>query len=512
MSISSIIAVAIAAAIFTYFVRRRIPLPPGPAKLPFIGNLLIAPTTYQWEKYANWSKEFGSDIIHLQVMGTSIVVLNSYKAVQEILNQRSAFSSSRHVSIMVNKLMGWNFALGFVPYGNNWRSRRRAFWQEFNPSKSLNHRPTQLRCAKRLLQKIFDEPTEFAHHCRYVTASSVIEVSYGLVTQSTSDPTIATADKALDRLNEVAITGTCLVDYLPILQYIPSWFPGATFRRYAESGLAEVTDMINIPYARVREQIVRGGDMPVSVITRAYLRDDSIFDDPEKEAILKDVASGVYAAGADTTPSPLINFIAAMVLFPEVQTKAQVELDSILSSTRLPTFEDRPSLLYTQAIMWESLRWKPVLPLGIAHLMTADDIYNGYFLPKNSLLFPNVWAIFRDEAIFPRPDRFMPERFITPDGRINQKLTEIVDFGFGFGRRICPGRFFARDSVWLWISSMLTVFNINAAKDKNGNDILPDPEIEPLFVTRVKPFTCDIQVRSKGAEKLICASDLTDGE
>ncbi|KAJ8462540.1 hypothetical protein ONZ45_g17894 [Pleurotus djamor] len=510
MSLSLAVLVLVAGATFIVSLRRRIsalPLPPGPTKLPLIGNLLVAPTKYQWEQYVQWSEEFGSDVIHLQVLRTSVLVLNSYESVQEILNRRSALSSSRPVSIMANKLMGWEFDFGFIPYGNTWRVRKRAFWQEFNPANSFNHQPTQLKCAKRLLRDLLEAPEQFAHHCRYITASSVIEVAYGVPTQRTDDPSIATADKALHRLNEAGITGSYLVDNLPILQYIPSWFPGAGFRRYAAIGYAEVMDMINIPYSRVRDQLIRGEDAPSSIVTRAYMRDESILEDPEKESVIKDIASVTYAAGADTSPSALVNFIAAMVLFPEVQTKAQAELDSVLSSNCLPTYDDQPSLLYTQSIIW-----KPVLPLGIAHLMMTDDVYNGYFLPKDSVLFPNVWAIFRDESIFPKPDRFMPERFLTADGKINQKLTEIVEFGFGFGRRMCPGRFFARDSIWLWISSMLTVFDIKAAKDEHGNDILPDPEIEPLFVTRVKPFTCKIQVRSKEAERLIRNLDFEDAD
>lgn len=76
------------------------------------------------------------------------------------------------------------------------------------------------------------------------------------------------------------------------------------------------------------------------------------------------------------------SFIYAMAVFPEVQRKAQQEIDKVIGRERFPTFEDWESLPYTEAIMREILRWKPVLPLGVAHRVTEDDIYKGYLIPK----------------------------------------------------------------------------------------------------------------------------------
>ncbi|KAJ8474422.1 hypothetical protein ONZ45_g15956 [Pleurotus djamor] len=76
--------------------RTRVPLPPGPKKLPIIGSLLVAPMEYQWVKYSEWSKEYGSDVIYLEVAGNSIVVLHSLESITEILNRRSAINPSSH--------------------------------------------------------------------------------------------------------------------------------------------------------------------------------------------------------------------------------------------------------------------------------------------------------------------------------------------------------------------------------------------------------------------------------
>jgi cytochrome P450 len=71
-----------------------------------------------------------------------------------------------------------------------------------------------------------------------------------------------------------------------------------------------------------------------------------------------------------------------MTICPDAQRKAQEELDVIVGSDRLPDYEDWDSLPYTEALLREVLRWRPVLPLGVAHAITDDDVFKGYLIPK----------------------------------------------------------------------------------------------------------------------------------
>ena len=80
-------------------------------------------------------------------------------------------------------------------------------------------------------------------------------------------------------------------------------------------------------------------------------------------------------------------FLAAMVLFPEVQRKAQAELDAHVGPGRLPDFGDYDSLVYVRAVALEALRWNPVAPLGLPHKVAADDEYMGYRIPKGTIVF-----------------------------------------------------------------------------------------------------------------------------
>ena len=101
----------------------------------------------------------------------------------------------------------------------------------------------------------------------------------------------------------------------------------------------------------------------------------------------------MYAHQLIQTFSTLQSFFVAMSLFPEVQRKAQAELDSVVGPNRLPEYSDREALPYINAIVKEALRWQPVLPLSLPHYTMEDMEYSGYFIPKGTVLMPNSWCV-----------------------------------------------------------------------------------------------------------------------
>ena len=80
-----------------------------------------------------------------------------------------------------------------------------------------------------------------------------------------------------------------------------------------------------------------------------------------------------------------------MMVFPDIQRKAQEEIDRVIGQDRLPTFKDRNNLPYIEATVKEVLRWHPVAPMGLPHTSTEDDICEGYLIPKGAMLLPNIW-------------------------------------------------------------------------------------------------------------------------
>lgn len=187
-----------------------------------------------------------------------------------------------------------------------------------------------------------------------------------------------------------------------------------------------------------------------------------------------------------------------MTLYPEAQRKAQDEIDRVIGLNRLPSFEDRPSLLYVEALVKEVLRWHPIAPMGFPHVALSDDIYNGMLIPKGATLIPNVWLFAHDEAYYKNPESFSPERFLGDNPEMDPRM-----FVFGFGRRICPGKDFADESIFLAVAMSLAVFNIQKARDDMGNIIEPNVEFTSGVVSKARDFPYDIRPRSDGAERLI---------
>ena len=125
----------------------------------------------------------------------------------------------------------------------------------------------------------------------------------------------------------------------------------------------------------------------------------------------------------------------AMVLHPEVQAKAQAEMDLVLGRGNLPTFADQESLPYLAAVMNEVFRWQVVAPFGVPHMSTADDEYRGYLIPKGTIVIANAHQMLNDEDVYPEPSAFNPERFLK-DGKIDLSVRSPMIAAFGFGRRI----------------------------------------------------------------------------
>ncbi|KAJ7146915.1 hypothetical protein C8R44DRAFT_758485, partial [Mycena epipterygia] len=116
------------------------------------------PTGRVWETYKNWSLKYNSDIIHLDLAGTSVIVLSSWEATDDLLEKRSSIYSDRLKSTMLMDLMGWTFILPIMPYGDTWRTSRRLFSQEFNVISSRNFRPKEVAAPHGLLRRIHHTP------------------------------------------------------------------------------------------------------------------------------------------------------------------------------------------------------------------------------------------------------------------------------------------------------------------------------------------------------------------
>lgn len=474
---------------------RRKPTPPGPES-PWLGfGQPFVPASSPWFTYQEWQKLYG-DIVFYYAFGSPVAVINSAKVADDLLDKRGAVYSSRPLRTMSRELMGWTWSLAGMPYGSDWRKYRTAFQKHFNPRATTRYEPLQLKEVQTFLRNLRRTPDNYYHHMRRNAAALVMKINYDHDIADEGDYYVALADRAMNTLVKVLLHGSYAVDNLPILKYVPSWFPGAEFKKQAKEWRKDSTAMLEKPFEMVKRRMAEGIAGPC--ITTIELEDAGKEKTIDVQMI-QGITAVSYAAGADTTVAAIMSFIRAAMNDPSIQRKAQEEIDRIVGSDRLPTFEDRNAMPYVTGIVWESLRWNPVAPLALTHRTTADDVYGGYYIPKGTTVIPNVWGMLHDETKYPDAFKFNPERYADEKKNAQLGINELPQIAFGFGRRVCPGRWLALDTVWVTIASTLAVYNIEKPKDANGIVIEQPLEFTGAAVSRPKDFKCSFVPRSADA-------------
>ncbi|THH01737.1 hypothetical protein EW026_g988 [Hermanssonia centrifuga] len=316
-------------------------------------------------------------------------------------------------------------------------------------------------------------------------------VAYGIKVSGMDNEYVQITHMAMSSLTLTKRPGIFWVDYFPFLRHVPAWVPGATGRKLSNFAKPLVYAMRDRPYAAVKSDYLNGTAEPsiarmmMEALDAGYSDNMDLYS--EQEQIKKDALGVAYAGGFETSSSATLVFFLAMAMYPDVQKKAQAELDRVIGEGRLPSFEDYQSLPYIQAVILEILRWMPVVPMGVVHRVMVEDEYKGYRIPKGALMIPNVWAMAHDPKDYPCPEQFNPERFIT-DGTLDTNVRDPSTIAFGFGRRVCPGRHLAKDTLFLTIASTLYVYDIEAALDEERKPYALRAEQTTAFLSQVFLF------------------------
>ncbi|GAP89566.1 putative cytochrome P450 oxidoreductase [Rosellinia necatrix] len=384
------------------------------------------------------------------------------------------------------------------PYNKTHRLHRKLAHVMIGTQKTVEpYLNLQEKEAHRFLFRVLQQPEKLLDHIRTEAGAVILKIIYGYTVETHNlDPLVHLVDVTIENFGVSTLPGEWYVDIIPALKYVPGWMPGTRWKKTARKWRAILVETLEKPLEFARQQIAKGDKTKsfISEIHREY--GDKL--SPEYEHALKWVAFSMYAAGADTTVSTISSFYLAMTLFPEVQRRAREEIDRVIGTGRLPAFGDRESLPYVDAVVKEAWRWHPVTPMGIAHRTTADDMINGYYIPKGATILTNIWWFTHDPAVYPNPSAFDPSRYLGPNPQ-----PDPANHIFGYGRRICPGRYLGTSSVWLTISRSLAVFDIRKSLDESGREVEPHVGFSPGLVSRIEPFQATIKPRSAKHEALI---------
>ncbi|KAI0300590.1 cytochrome P450 [Multifurca ochricompacta] len=469
-------------------------LPPGPRGIPLLGNVLQLRSA-QWLSFMKWKQEFG-DVFYLSAAGQPIVVLNTQKVAADLLDRRAGIYSDRPRNIVAAQILCGGLAMVFQNYGTLWRKMRKASHEGLSKSVVESFKTPQLNEA----------------HLRRTTASMVMSITYDTPPiVSELDSRVKAVNDFVARLTRAALPGAHLVEFFPWMMYIPRRF--AKWKREAEYWYERDSAMFQDLFNSVGEKLSKGIDRPSLVAT--LIKDADRYGlSPRENSWL---AATMYAAGAETTSAVMAWWMLAMVTYPEVQKRAQAELDNVVGRTRIPSFSDIQHLPYIRAMVKEALRWRPVDPVGLPHLSTEDDWYNGMFIPKGSIMMANVWHLNRDPEIYGADAaHFNPARFLDREGELAPCPPETKEEGhvtYGFGRRVCVGKHVANNSLFIDIAMMLWACKIEPGKDEYGHVVPIDVDgwVEDGLVVRPIPFKADVSPRFPEAPALLAEElDLQD--
>ncbi|EJD02108.1 CyP450 monooxygenase [Fomitiporia mediterranea MF3/22] len=463
------------------------------------------PLNQPWETFTQWGKDYG-EVVHVHVFNQSIIIVNTAKAANDLFEKRSSIYSDRPRLPLLGELTGFDWVFALMVYGDLWKKYRKLFISKFGPGTVQMFNPAQDYASTKLLELLLDRPEEFEDHVRLHIVQQILMSVYGFAPDSRNDDFVVLAERALNAISDLARPGAFLVDAFPFLKKIPSWVPGQFYHKMAEQLKSDVQGMRDVPIVETKDMMANG-TLPVPCYVSELLekqeREKNEKFDPELENIIRDTGTIAYGAGSDTCVAALNAFFLAMALNPEVQRKAQAEIDSVVGSARLPTQTDRKDLPYTTAVMKELLRWHVIAPQSLPHMLKEDDVYEGYYLPKGAIVLGNTWGILHDPEVYPEPMEFKPERYINAAGQLECSSNDPSKFAFGYGRRYCPAFYYTEDALHLALARILATFDIGLAKDKNGA-VIPSVHLPTSgIISHPTSFKCSIAPRSQEAVALI---------
>ncbi|KAG5938821.1 hypothetical protein E4U53_007933 [Claviceps sorghi] len=500
-------------SIVLYYPRSRskssLRLPPGPRGLPIVGNVFGLPPP-DIPEYQHWLKlkDTYGPISSVTIFGTTLVILHSQEAVQELLVKKSSKTSARPAFHFAD-MCGLGGLTPNTTSGPVHRQHRKLIHQVMG-TKLLAEQfaPVQDVESKRLLLRAMNDPVRLIDHIKTEAAAIILKIVYGYSIESHKvDPLVVGIEHGMDVFCKTVLPFSWAVDIVPQLRHLPSWLPGVSFHKIARQWARFSRGMVDVPYDFVKQQISRGTFRPSYVAH--YLRQDGgkagerRVLNQEDEDVIKKSAAILFGGGSDTTVSSLSSLLLALVLYPDVLRRAQKEIDEVVGSDRLPGFQDRDRLPYVDAVVKETHRWMPVVPIGTTHVTEEEMIYSGYRIPKGAFILPSIWWFMHDPETYANPSDFNPDRFLEPRNEPDPK-----DHIFGYGRRICPGRHLADDNMYLTISRLIATFDVTRKLDEQGRPLEIKRGATAGLVSHPAPFPYNIAPRSAKHAELIQATEM----
>ncbi|PWA46111.1 cytochrome P450 [Artemisia annua] len=466
---------------------------PGPTGLPVLGLVFIFTSKVTHRLLDKLSTTFNAKkLMSFSIGMTRFVIASHPDTAKEILNS-TAFAD-RPIKESAYSLL-FHRAMGFAPYGEYWRNLRRISATHLFSNKRVAgfesvRKDIGLKMVKKVLISMecngFVEVKKMLH---YGSLNNVMMTVFGKCYEDFSE----NGDGF--ELEKMVSEGYELLsifnwsDHFPII----GWFDLQGVRKRGKCLVSKVNVFVGniIKEHRVRRaensgaEDVCGGDF-VDVLLD--LESENKFSDDDMIAVLWEM----IFRGTDTVAILLEWILARIVMHPDIQARAQAEIDSVVGSGRGVTDADLPNLPYLHAIVKETLRVHPPGPLlSWARLAIHDTQVGPHMVPAGTTAMVNMWAITHDEKIWAEPEVFNPDRFMNED--VSVMGTDLRLAPFGAGRRVCPGKTMGLATVELWLAQLLQNCTwVGAGSDPNDVDL---SECLKMSLEMKKPLVCKAAAR-----------------
>lgn len=433
-------------------------LPPGPPGWPVLGNLFDL-GTMPHRTLAGLRNQYG-DIVWLNLGAVSTMVILSAKAATEFFKNHDLSFAERSVTEIMRVHDYDKGSVALAPYGPYWRVLRRLVTVDMLVHKRIKEtEPIRSKCVNAMLVWIEEEAqvARVVHLGRFVFIMTFNMLGNLMLSRDLSDPK-SKGSEFFSAMNSLMEWGghANVADFFPWLK----WLDPMGLKRNMKRGLGRA---LKIASGFVKER-VEGQQVGKDRETKDFL--DLLLeyegqgkDEPAKlsEREINIFILEIFMAGSETTSSTTEWAMTELLCNPEEMIKVKDELTRIVGSNRKVEESDIDDLPYLQAVVKETLRLHPPIPLLVPRRAMQDTSFMGYDIPKNTQVFVNAWAIGRDPDCWDEPLAFKPERFIGSKVDYRGQHYELIPFGAG--RRMCAGVPLAHRMLNLVLGSLLHHFD-----------------------------------------------------
>ncbi|KAJ9129437.1 hypothetical protein P3X46_033827 [Hevea brasiliensis] len=436
------------------------PLPPGPKGLPLIGYLPFL-GTFLHKKFTELAGKYGS-IYKLWLGNKLCIVISSPSLAKEVFRDKDAIFANRDPPTASRIASYGGNDIAWSSYGPEWKKMRKVFVREMLSKGTLDAcypmRKQEVQNAIRGVYEKAGNPVDFGELVFEIIANAINSMLCGGTVKG---------EKWISFVSEFRK----LAEELMVLQGKPNvsdLFP--VLGRFDLQGVERQTKRILSSFDQVLTSVIEqhlntGPNVEKSERTKNFLQillDLNKHGDAETSITtnqLKSLLLDIVVGGTDTTSTTLEWTMAELMLHQEIMEKVYQELDEVVGHSNIVEEFHLPNLQLLNAVMKETLRLHPALPLSVPHISSQSCTLGGYTIPKGSTVFLNVNAIHKDPVLWDNALEFRPERFLNKDsGSFDYSGNNFQYLPFGSGRRICPGVPLAERMFMFILASLLHSF------------------------------------------------------